>query len=123
MPKSGLMIRNACAEDARALTEIACAAKRHWNYPDAWIRRWEKSLTISCEYLVKTPTFVADSEDRLVGFCAVQTIADEALLDHLWVLPSCMRRGIGRALFQRAEEVARARGARRMKIVGDPHAE
>ena len=110
-------------EDAGALTQIAFAAKRHWGSPESWIRQWQDALTIAPEYVIENPTFVAAIDDDLVGLCAVQLEAGEAVLDHLWVLPPFMGRGVGRALFRQAEEIARARGAVRMKIVGDPHAE
>ena len=110
-------------EDADALTEIAFAAKRHWRYPENWIRQWQEALTITPEYVATNPAFVAVLQGEIVGFGAVQIGAGEAVLDHLWVLARFMGRGVGRALFQHAEEIARASGAARMKIVGEPHAE
>lgn len=115
-------IRRARAEDAGTLTTIAFAAKRHWNYPEAWIRHWQGALTVAPDYVIENPTFVATVDGELVGFCAVQFEPGEAVLDHLWVLPAFMGRGVGRALFRHAEDVARAGGAVRIKIVGDPHA-
>ena len=41
----------------------------------------------------------------------------------MWVVPAAMRRGIGRALFAACEQEARRRGATRVKIEADPHAE
>jgi GNAT superfamily N-acetyltransferase len=123
MSGKNMMLLRACAEHAAALTKIAFAAKGHWQYPDTWIRRWEGVLTITPEYIIQHPTFVAMIESEFVGFCAVQIEAGDARLDHLWVLPSFMRRGVGRALFQHAEAIARAGGAVRLRIVGDPHAE
>ena len=116
-------IRRARVEDADALTEIAFAAKRHWGYPEKWIRQWQEALTITADYVVKNATFVAAVEDKIVGFVAVQIEGADAVLDHLWVLPQLMRKGVGRALFQQAEEIGRASGAARIRIVGDPHAE
>ena len=118
-----MKITRACVGDAGALTEIAFAAKRHWDYPESWIRRWKEALTITPEYIVEYPTFVAAIDGKIVGFCAVQIEGGEAVLDHLWVLPSFLGRGVGRALFQHAEVVARESDAIRMTIVGDPHAE
>jgi GNAT superfamily N-acetyltransferase len=122
-PWAKMKIRSATADEAGALTAIAFAAKRHWRYPESWILHWSDSLTISSEYITRHPTFSAVIEAKPVGFCAVQIQETAALLDHLWVLPSYMGRGVGRALFQRAEDVARASGAIRLEIAGDPHAE
>jgi ribosomal protein S18 acetylase RimI-like enzyme len=118
-----MTITRASATDADALTEIAFAAKRHWGYPENWIRCWRDQLTITPGYLREHAAFVAAVEGAVVGFCAVKLEAGEASLDHLWVRPAFMGRGVGRALFQQAEASARAGGARRMRIVGDPHAE
>ena len=116
-------IKPANAQDAQTLTAIAFAAKRHWRYPENWILRWSDALIVSPEYIAQHPTFKAVLEAKPVGFCAVQIQGTAASLDHLWVLPSCMGRGIGRALFRQAEGTARAKGATRLRIVGDPNAE
>jgi predicted N-acetyltransferase YhbS len=118
-----MIVLRANAEHAAALTKIAFAAKRHWQYPENWIHRWREVLTITPDYIEQHPTFVAVVDDEFVGFCAAKIEAGEALLDHLWVLPAFMGRGIGRTLFRQAEEIARTSGAVRMRIVGDPHAE
>jgi GNAT superfamily N-acetyltransferase len=117
-----MKIARARAEDADALTKIALAAKSHWGYPPSWIRHWQDVLTITPEYVVTHPTFVAIIDEQMVGFCALEIESREALLDHLWVMPSFMRRGVGRALFEHAEEAARETAAVRLKIIGDPHA-
>jgi GNAT superfamily N-acetyltransferase len=116
-------IVSAKPNDAAMLTAIAISAKRHWGYPDDWIRRWNDQLTITPEYIANNPTFVALLAGQPIGFGALQIRGAEAVLDHLWVLPRGMGCGIGRALFVHAERIAREQSATRLTIVGDPHAE
>jgi predicted N-acetyltransferase YhbS len=120
---SDIRIRRARGDDAGALTDIAHAAKRHWGYPESWIRAWAAALTFTPDYIDTHPTFVAVKNDEIVGFCALILEPDGARLDQLWVLPKAMGGGVGRALFVQAETAARAAGATCLRIVGDPHAE
>lgn len=123
MVKPEIKIVRAQPDDASVLTDIAFAAKRHWGYPESWIRQWTKELSISAAYITKYPTYTALIGEKPVGFYAVTFKPRDAFLDHLWVLPAEMGRGVGRELFRHAETVARRCGALRLKIVGDPHAE
>lgn len=107
---------------AEALTAVAHAAKRHWGYPEPWILAWRDALTLTSQYIGANPTYVEWGPSEALGFCAVVFDGPAAHLDHLWVLPSAMGRGIGRALFAQAEQVARSAGASRLKIEGDPNA-
>ena len=66
---------------------------------------------------------VARVGERPLGFYALRFADGAAQLDHLWVLPEEMGRGIGRALFAHAEAAARQRGASRLRVESDPHAE
>jgi GNAT superfamily N-acetyltransferase len=116
-------IERANPEDAGRLTAIAFAAKGHWGYPASWLRRWEKVLTITPEYVRANPTYIAAVDGRIVGFCALVLRDGEARLDHLWVLPAEMGKGTGRALFGFAESLARSAGAACIRVESDPHAE
>jgi GNAT superfamily N-acetyltransferase len=113
----------ALPEDASTLTDIAHAAKGHWGYPKSWLREWDDVLSITSEYILNNPTYVAISDERIVGFCSVLVGGDEARLDHLWVMPSEMKRGVGRALFELAEGIAHSSGAGCILVESDPHAE
>lgn len=117
-----VQIVHARPEDAAALTEIAFAAKRHWNYPERWIQIWRDLLTVTPELVAANPTFAAIEDDRLVGFSSLTT-KPRPDLTHLWVLPSAMGRGVGRALFERVVEQARALEFSTFEIEADPNAE
>lgn len=116
-------LRRAQPDDAAALTGIAFVAKRHWNYPEAWIRVWADLLTITPEYIREYPTFVISTDREILGFASIELTGSDALIQHLWVKPSAMKRGMGAALFAACETAASASGATRLSVESDPHAE
>ena len=118
-----MQIVRAKPEDAGALTEIAHAAKRHWGYPERWIESWRDILTMRPEFIAANVAYSAIEEGRALGFYVLTTEDDGMHLDHLWILPDAMGRGIGRALFGHAVEETRKLGHRTLQIEADPNAE
>jgi ribosomal protein S18 acetylase RimI-like enzyme len=118
-----MTIVRARPKDAEALTEIAHAAKRHWGYPESWIVAWRDILTIPLEFIAENVAYCALEQDRAIGFYVLTTEDDGIHLDHLWILPEAMGRGIGRALFEHAAAQARRSGFDSMQIEADPNAE
>ncbi|MFL6590254.1 MAG: GNAT family N-acetyltransferase [Chthoniobacterales bacterium] len=118
-----MKIVRAKPEDAEALTHIAHAAKRHWGYPETWIAAWRDILTMNPEFIVGNISYCAIEADGAVGFYVLTTESDGLHLDHLWVQPEAMGRGIGRALFEHAAAQARKSGFDSIKIEADPNAE
>jgi GNAT superfamily N-acetyltransferase len=118
-----MQIVRAKPEDAETLTQIAHAAKRHWNYPERWIEAWRGILTMRAEFIAANVAYCAMEDDNVVGFYVLTTESDGIHLDHLWMIPAAMRRGIGRALFEHAVNQARAAGFDLIKIEADPNAE
>jgi GNAT superfamily N-acetyltransferase len=117
-----LKIVRALPGDAGELSSIAHAAKGPWGYPGDWIRQWADVLTVTPDYIGDHPTLAVASEGRLIGFVAVVLRGREAFLDHFWVLPGEMGKGVGRLLFESAEAFAREAGATLLKVESDPHA-
>jgi ribosomal protein S18 acetylase RimI-like enzyme len=118
-----MQIIRARPEDADALTQIAHAAKRHWGYPERWIEAWRDILTMRPEFIAANIAYCAIEDGRAVGFYVLTTENDGVHLDHLWISPAAMRRGIGRALFEHATAQARNSGFHSIKIEADPNAE
>src|SRR6187200_2067386 len=108
--------------EAQALTAIAFAAKRHWGYPERWIAHWAAMLTITPATMTGQKIYAAREDGRILGFAAIACDGDTLRLEHLWVLPAEMGRGVGRALFHHAQERARHRGFATFEIESDPHA-
>ncbi|MBS1789121.1 MAG: GNAT family N-acetyltransferase [Acidobacteria bacterium] len=118
-----LSIRRANSEEAAALTDIAFAAKRHWGYPESWIEIWRDDLTITAEFIERNEVFAAIENGELIGFYALVKSEGRTELDHLWVLPEWVGKGIGRQLLAHAMDRASTSGTRQIEIVSDPNAE
>jgi GNAT superfamily N-acetyltransferase len=115
-------ILRANPENAAILTEIAFAAKRHWGYLERWIQSWKDVLTIQPEFISSHETYIAYVEKQAVGFYALVGGLNRMSLEHLWVIPSAMGQGVGRALFSHAVQRAKALGAEAIEIESDPNA-
>ena len=118
-----MQIVRARPNDADTLTAIAHAAKGHWGYPESWIIAWRDILTMRPEFIAENIAFCAVDEERTIGFYVLTMEDDGIHLDHLWVLPEAMGRGIGRALFQHAVAQATSSGFDSIRIEADPNAE
>jgi len=118
-----LKIRKASTEDAAALTSIAHDAKRHWGYPEHWLKHWQDDLTISPEFVAANPVYVAERDGDLLGFYALIIRKDKAELDHLWVAPPHIGTGVGKELFIHAMRHAANENFAAVEILSDPNAE
>ena len=118
-----MRIRKATPEDADILTRIAHEAKRHWGYPDHWMDHWKIDLTISPEYIAANQVFVAEVDERILGFYSMVIRQHKAELDHMWVTPEHMGTGVGKQLFIHAMQDAAGRNISEVEILSDPNAE
>ena len=117
------MIRSASPEDAQTLTTIALDAKRHWGYPENWIKHWESDLTISSDFIRDNHVYVAEDNGEIRGFYALCVAGDKAELEHMWVTPAVIGTGIGKELFLDAMERAAKLNVNAVEISSDPNAE
>lgn len=118
-----MKIRPAQATDASRLTAIAFAAKGHWGYPEEWLRLWEQELTVTADDIRRYDVFLAEDKEVVVGFYAVSSDAPAGELEHMWVDPDSIGRGIGSQLFSHALQSAAEQGIRLLRIASDPNAE
>ena len=116
-------ILRATPGDAEAMTGISFAAKRYWGYPEQWMERWQESLTITPDFIRRNEVYVAVVEGEMVGFYALAGQGHKNELEHLWVSPSHIGTGVGRALFDHAVRKAASLGAEVLGIEADPNVE
>jgi GNAT superfamily N-acetyltransferase len=120
---SGKNITRATPDQAEILTEIALAAKRHWGYPDGWIQLWSPTLTITPDFIESHETYVAWMDEQPAGFYAVSQDGEKASVEHLWISPEYIGKGIGAALFKHMLARCKELKARVLNIESDPNAQ
>jgi N-acetylglutamate synthase-like GNAT family acetyltransferase len=122
MTAAGSTIRRALPEEAETLTQIALDAKRHWGYPEHWIKHWEADLTVSSDFIRDNQVYVAEKDGDIRGFYALSLSGRKAELEHMWVAPGSIGTGIGKELFLDAMDRAATLEVREIEISADPNA-
>lgn len=119
---AGVALRPARPEDSPVLSRIARAAKAHWGYSRELMRLWNEDLTVTPGFVREHTVVCALHGARIVGFYGVTGEGETRELEHMWVDPRHMGRGVGRMLLEHALESLRGTGCLRLEIVSDPNA-
>ena len=109
-------------DEADTLTALAHRAKAHWGYPPEWMARWRDELTIGPDDIRAHEVWVAEDDGRVVGMCALERGDAAWTLEHVWVDPESMGRGVGQALVTHALQHATTAAPMDVHVVADPHA-
>jgi GNAT superfamily N-acetyltransferase len=121
-----MKIRRAQESDAAELTRLAHEAKRHWGYPERWIELWRDDLTFSPELIAGNEVYLAEDGGEALGcygLVATSSSLPGWTLEHFWIRPAAMGKGLGRRLFEHARARAETAGASVLEIDSDPNAE
>jgi GNAT superfamily N-acetyltransferase len=116
------IVRPPTVEELPALSALCFRSKAVWGYDDDFMEACRRELSIEPRDLRSTSIAVAEQDSRLVGVAQIKVIGSEADLLKLFVEPTALRSGIGRALFAWATDLARSQGADRLVIDADPDA-
>jgi GNAT superfamily N-acetyltransferase len=82
------------------------------------------AIEVPTEQLAGGRVFLAELNDAIVGFAAVEPRTDgETELDALFVEPELRRRGIGRLLVEHSCQLALKNGSAALHVIGNPHAQ
>jgi ribosomal protein S18 acetylase RimI-like enzyme len=117
-----ISIRPVNPNEAKELTRIALASKRHWGYPERWIEIWTPQLTFNAAYFEANESWLAELNGQPVAFYTLFDQNGIAWLDNLWVAPEYMDQGIGRMLFLHVVELSSQRGYKVLQLEADPNA-
>ena len=126
------MIRPAVEKDSDILTTISFASKGYWNYPEGYFEIWKSKLTISEEYIQKNDVFVYEIGTSVIGYYSVVNLEDDikisditvkkgAWLEHMFIEPLNIGKGIGTKLFDHMRKWCFGSGIREIGILADPN--
>lgn len=103
-------------------TRIESIMKRPWSdsieYFDV-----SNSVDVTSEDIRNWPVGVSELNGEIIGFFALKTVSDENRLDHLWIDPRFVGKGVGKSLFKEAVLAAKRIGWSQFRIASDPYAE
>lgn len=118
-----MTIRPALFFEADPLARLAWRAKALWGYPVDVLEQWRVELSPTETSINTLPTFVVELDGVVAGWCQIRMNDTPVELEHLWVDPDFMRRGVGRALITAACGPLRSHKVRMLVIDADPNAE
>ena len=112
-------MRAARAADEGRLRELTFESKAHWGYEHDLVRGWADGLTFEDSQ----ERWLVEIDGTIVAWAALDPPTGAiAVLDHLWVAPALMGRGLGSRLFHLAADRARELGAERLEWSSEPNA-
>lgn len=115
--------RLAVPAERSALEELQRRASLMWEEDRAALLAYPDAIELPLEQITGGRTVVAESAGQLLGFSVVLPRDDgDAELDGLFVEPAYWRHGIGRALVEQAERIARADGAAHLWVTANTRA-
>ena len=114
-----MRVRAAERADLERLREITVAAKAHWGHDLAWVGSWVAAGDFPGVAIERGEARLVEVDGVVAGWSALQPRGDVAWLEDLWVDPSYMGRGVGKALFLDAVARAKAAGAIRLEWEAD----
>jgi GNAT superfamily N-acetyltransferase len=117
-----MRIRPAVAADEPCLRELAAAAKGHWGYEPRRVKAWADALDLSGLGAPGGEFYLAELGDTGVGWLALVAHGEVCELDHLWVSPAHIGKGIGSDLFRFGVGRARELGASSLRLESEPKA-
>jgi GNAT superfamily N-acetyltransferase len=117
-------IRPARPGEAPILTQLCIRSKAHWGYDAAFMAAAARLLRISEREIGAGGVLVASIAEVPCGVASIVPLRRPhwCEISHLFVAPESFGRGIGRALFDAAVELAATWGASHVSILSDPNA-
>jgi GNAT superfamily N-acetyltransferase len=117
-----LTIRPPTIDELSGLSDLCFRSKAVWGYDEEFMNACRGELSFQPRDLELTPIAVAEHDGKPIGVAQVKVVDEKADLLKLFVEPTALRSGTGKALLVWATNVAKKLGAKRLLIDSDPDA-
>jgi GNAT superfamily N-acetyltransferase len=118
-----VLLRPARPDEAAFLSDLAVRSKAYWGYDAKFLAVSRFLLAVRPEDVALRRVTVAENDDAVVGFYALEGEPPAGVLELMFVDPDHIRGGVGRRLWAHAVATARDVGLARFDIDSDPFAE
>ena len=119
-------------QEAEILTKISFRSKEYWSYPKEFYDIWSNELTITSDYINNNDVFVFEDDSTIIGYYSLVELKDDIevsgvgigkgfWLEHMFVDPPSIGKGIGSKLFDHLRKRCASRGINELGILADPH--
>ncbi len=126
------MVRKAKIQDAEVLTEIGFNSKGYWSYPKEYYEIWSPELTITPDYIKSNDVFVFENDGKIIGYYSIVELKDDLevsgitickgfWLEHMFIEPQSIGKGIGGEMFGHLRERCLSRSIHELNILADPN--
>ena len=118
-----IKIRRARPDEARALTDLSMRAKRSNGYDGAFMEACRAELTVTPSSMAEDEYWVAESDTLCGCVCLIDNRDGASGEVHAFFIdPAKQRQGIGRLLWRKVVERAKAKGLAMLHLDADPFA-
>src|SRR5690348_2414693 len=105
-----MRLRQPEAHELPQLSALCLRSKAVWGYDQTFLDACRAELTIRAEELLSTALCVAEHEGILIGVAQMVVHGDDADLNKMFVEPSAIGLGVGKALFDWVVATAKGLG-------------
>jgi GNAT superfamily N-acetyltransferase len=127
------MLRKAKTVESQTLTRISFSSKSYWGYPTEYFDIWNDELTITHKYIEENTVYVYEIKNKILGYYSIVELKEDFeaskivmhkgfWLEHMFLLPGYIGRGIGTKMFTHIREICLLKGILKLGILADPNA-
>jgi GNAT superfamily N-acetyltransferase len=121
-----VILRTATDADSAALSRLAMISKAYWGYDADFMQACIPALTITPEFLAHHHVVLAEYQwvgtPKTLGFYALSKDRPEAAIEHCFVDPAWIGKGIGTLLWRDMKCYALSEAITGLTVTADPNA-